>query len=184
MNPEEIKNILETHKKGEISVEDATARLKNLSYENIGFARVDHARAERQGFPEVIFGEGKTLEQTVGIFEKLVARAPNVLITRTSAEVFGEIRNVYTDAEWHEAVQDGIYDPDVPWKPEEPLSLAFNCTSMILQVRAVDTSGNVSPVITRSYKAPFPLSPAPNLTPKPRSPCGRANRRRSKASCT
>lgn len=76
--------------------------MTNDNVENIGFARVDHARAERQGFPEVIFGQGKTRAQTVGIFEKLVARAPNVLVTRTTADVYGELRNVCTEAEWHE----------------------------------------------------------------------------------
>ena len=49
----------------------------------------------------MIFGQGKTREQVIGIFEKLIARAPNVLVTRTTAEVYGELRNVYTDAEWH-----------------------------------------------------------------------------------
>lgn len=93
---------MNSHSKGEISTSDATQRLKNLSYEDIGFARIDHDRASRQGFPEVIFGQGKTREQIVGIFEKLIARSPNVLITRTTADVFGEIRNVYTESEWHE----------------------------------------------------------------------------------
>ena len=101
MNEHEIEEILKSHSAGNLSVTEATERLKNLSYENIGYARVDHARAVRQGFPEVIFGQGKTREQIIGIFEKLVARSPNVLITRTSAEIFGEIRNVDTDAEWH-----------------------------------------------------------------------------------
>jgi NCAIR mutase (PurE)-related protein len=101
MNEREIEEILKAHASGNLTAEQATEGIKNLSYENIGYARVDHARAVRQGFPEVIFGQGKTREQIVGIFERLVARAPNVLVTRTSADVFGEIRNVYTDAEWH-----------------------------------------------------------------------------------
>ena len=101
MNERDIEEILNAHRDGNLSAAQATERLKNLSYENIGYARVDHARAVRQGFPEVIFGQGKTREQIIGIFEKLVARAPNVLVTRTSAEVYGEIRNVFTDAEWH-----------------------------------------------------------------------------------
>lgn len=88
---------------GDLSLENAAVKLKNLSFEDIGFARVDHARASRQGFPEVIFGKGKTPAQIVGIFEKLLAKSPNLLITRASAEVFGEIRNVYSDAEWHES---------------------------------------------------------------------------------
>jgi hypothetical protein len=101
MNSNDIEEILKSHSAGNLSVAEATDRLKNLSYENIGYARVDHARAVRQGFPEVIFGQGKTREQIVGIFEKLIARSPNVRITRTTDEVYGEIRNVFTDAEWH-----------------------------------------------------------------------------------
>lgn len=105
MNTSEIEEILTAHAENEISTADAAEKLKNLSYENVGYARVDHARAARQGFPEVIFGQGKTREQIVGIFEKLAARSPNVLITRTTADVFGEIRNVQTDAQWHEAAR-------------------------------------------------------------------------------
>ncbi|MCD9185413.1 MAG: nickel pincer cofactor biosynthesis protein LarB [Pyrinomonadaceae bacterium] len=105
MNQQRIEEILNAHTEGKISTDEAAQTLRNLSFENIGYARVDHARAERQGFPEVIFGLGKTKEQIVGIFEKLAARAPNVLITRTTAEVFGEIRNIYTDSEWHESAK-------------------------------------------------------------------------------
>jgi pyridinium-3,5-biscarboxylic acid mononucleotide synthase len=101
MNSNDIEEILNSHSKGNLSTEEATEKLKNLSYENIGYARVDHSRAVRQGFPEVVFGQGKTKQQIVGIFEKLVGRSQNVLITRTTAEVFGEVRNVFTDAEWH-----------------------------------------------------------------------------------
>lgn len=101
MKTSEIEKILQGYAAGEISTEKATENLKKLSYEDIGYARVDHARADRQGFPEVILGEGKTKKQISGIFEKIVERAPNVLVTRTNAEVYGEIRNIRTDAEWH-----------------------------------------------------------------------------------
>ncbi len=105
MHESDIAEILAAHMNGAISVEQATEQIKNLSFENIGYARVDHARATRQGFPEVIFGQGKTPSQIVGIFEKLAARSPNVLITRTNAETYGEIRNIFTEAEWHEAAK-------------------------------------------------------------------------------
>src|SRR5688572_31565545 len=105
MNQAEIEKILRAHQAGEIDELAAAEKIKNLSYEDIGFARVDHARAERQGFPEVIFGEGKTSQQICGIFEKLLARRPNVLITRTNNDVYGDIRNIYTDAEWHESAR-------------------------------------------------------------------------------
>ncbi|MBA2621504.1 MAG: nickel pincer cofactor biosynthesis protein LarB [Acidobacteria bacterium] len=103
MKTDDIERILAAHSAGALSTSQATESLKNLSYEDIGYARVDHARAERQGFPEVIFGAGKTRSQIVGIFEKLIERAPNVLITRTDAATFGEVRNVLSETEWHES---------------------------------------------------------------------------------
>lgn len=105
MQNERIEEILASHAKGLISIDDATQAIKNLSYEDIGYAKVDHARATRQGFPEVVFGAGKTREQIVGIFEKLLARSPNILITRTDANTFGDIRNLYTESEWHESAK-------------------------------------------------------------------------------
>ncbi|NJM52186.1 MAG: nickel pincer cofactor biosynthesis protein LarB [Blastocatellia bacterium] len=105
MQNEQIEDILASHAKGLISTTDATQAIKNLSYEDIGYARVDHDRATRQGFPEVVFGAGKTKEQIVGIFEKLLARSPNILITRTDANTYGEIRNLYTESEWHESAK-------------------------------------------------------------------------------
>ena len=105
MNRSDLENILEQFRSGSIANDDALARIQNLAYEDIGYARVDHGRAARQGFPEVIFGQGKTSEQICGIFEKLVARSPNVLITRTTADVYGDVRNIFTDAEWHESAR-------------------------------------------------------------------------------
>ena len=105
MNISDIEKILGEHAAGSVSAEQAAEQIKNLSFEDIGFARVDHARPHRQGFPEVIFGAGKTRSQVVGIFERLVERSPNVLVTRTDADTFGELRNVCTDAEWHESAK-------------------------------------------------------------------------------
>lgn len=105
MNTDEIQKLLAQFKTGDLTDAETADAIKNLSYEDIGYARVDHARADRQGFPEVIFGQGKTPDQIAGIFEKIIARSPNVLITRTTAEVFGQIRNIHTDAEWHESAK-------------------------------------------------------------------------------
>ena len=105
MNTDELNKILAEFKTGDLTETEAASRIQNLSYENIGYARVDHGRASRQGFPEVIFGQGKTPDQVCGIFEKLIERSPNVLITRTTPEVFGQVRNIHTDAEWHESAK-------------------------------------------------------------------------------
>ena len=105
MNADDIRSILDRFKRDDLSADAAAHALKNLSFEDIGYARVDHGRASRQGFPEVIFGQGKTSAQTCGIFEKLIARSPNVLITRTTEHVYGDVRNIFTDAEWHESAR-------------------------------------------------------------------------------
>jgi len=105
MNTADIEAILRSHADGDLSSAEAAAKIKGLSYEDIGYARVDHGRADRQGFPEVILGQGKTREQVVGIFEKLLDRSPNLLITRTTANVYGDIRNIYSEAEWHESAK-------------------------------------------------------------------------------
>ena len=89
MKLSDIEKILRDHASGSLKTDDAAEQIKNLSFEDIGFARVDHARPHRQGFPEVIFGAGKTRQQVVGIFEKLVERSPNVLVTRTDADTYG-----------------------------------------------------------------------------------------------
>jgi NCAIR mutase (PurE)-related protein len=103
MDLNEIERLLAAHKSGELASAETARQIRNLHFEDLGYARVDHARATRQGFPEVVFGAGKTRAQVVGIVESLVQRAPNVIVTHTDEETFGEVRNVVTEAEWHEA---------------------------------------------------------------------------------
>jgi NCAIR mutase (PurE)-related protein len=105
MDLSELERLLAAYKDGELPLKAATQQIQNLHYEDVGYARVDHARATRQGFPEVVFGAGKTRAQVVGIVERLIQRSPNVLITHTDEGTFGEVRNVATDAEWHETAR-------------------------------------------------------------------------------
>lgn len=105
MDISRLGEILHQYKKGKLAERDAITAIKNLSFEDIGYARVDHGRAKRQGFPEVVFGMGKTPEQIAGIFEKIVARSQNALVTRTTREVYGILRNICTEAEWHESAR-------------------------------------------------------------------------------
>ena len=105
MDSKELERLLHSFKNEELSADQAAQQIKNLHFEDIGFARVDHARSTRQGFPEVVFGAGKTREQVVGIVERLAQRSPNVLVTHTDAGTFGEIRNVINEAEWHESAR-------------------------------------------------------------------------------
>jgi NCAIR mutase (PurE)-related protein len=105
MDLQAIEKLVRACQSGELDTEEAARQIRNLHYEDIGYARVDHSRNARQGFPEVVFGAGKTRAQVVGIVERLVKHASNVLVTHTDADTFGEVRNVVTNAEWHEAAR-------------------------------------------------------------------------------
>ena len=105
MSLENIEKLLRAYRQDGIDIHKAARQIADLHYEDIGYARVDHARADRQGFPEVVFGAGKTRGQVVGIVESLAQRTPNVLVTHTDADTFGEVRNIVTEAEWHESAR-------------------------------------------------------------------------------
>src|SRR5262249_17269459 len=81
---------------------DALARLRSLPFEDLGFANIDHHRSLRQGFPEVVFGAGKTVEQVAKIVEAMNKHDHNILVTRTTPEHFQRIKQFAPDAEYHE----------------------------------------------------------------------------------
>src|SRR5262245_22845269 len=86
MNPERLKDLLRQVSAGALSADAALEQLRALPFEDLGFAKVDHHRALRTGFPEVIFGAGKTAEQIIEITRSLTDGAHNVLITRLDPE--------------------------------------------------------------------------------------------------
>lgn len=101
MNRERIKKLLDQVQSGRIGVDEAADKMSNLPYEDIEFARVDHHRDLRLGFPEVILGQGKTPEQITQIAERILTNSSNLLVSRTNAEVFRKIREFAADAEFH-----------------------------------------------------------------------------------
>ena len=86
MDSERMERLLGEVKGGKVSIRQALARLRHLPFEDLGFAKVDHHRSLRQGFPEVIMGEGKTAAEIAAIARALKYRHTNVLITRLSPE--------------------------------------------------------------------------------------------------
>jgi NCAIR mutase (PurE)-related protein len=101
MNRERIKELLEEARAGRIDIDAAADKLAHLPYEDIEFARVDHHRELRMGFPEVIFGQGKTVEQITKIAERILTNSANLLISRTTEEVFESVRALAPGAEFH-----------------------------------------------------------------------------------
>ncbi len=100
-NSNDLKKLLEDVKNGSVDVEHAYKEIKDLPYEDLGFAKVDHHRAIRNGYPEVIYCEGKTINQIVEIVERLMEKNNNILATRASREVYDAISEITCDAEYH-----------------------------------------------------------------------------------
>ena len=88
MNPTDLEKILQQIQTGTLSVEKAMQRLRNLPFEDLSFAHVDHHRHLRCGFPEVIFSPGKTPQQVCDIFQSLVVSGGNVLATRAEPDIY------------------------------------------------------------------------------------------------
>ena len=77
----DVRQLLEAVKKDEIDIDTAVNKLKDLPYEDLGYANIDHHRELRNGFPEVIYCEGKTDEHIIGIVDFLLKKQINVLVT-------------------------------------------------------------------------------------------------------
>ncbi len=99
MDQDKLRDLLEQVKTGLVPVDHAVERMRHMPFEDLGFAKVDHHRALRQGMPEVIFGQGKTPEQVVGIAKSLMSRSQNVLATRVSPEAAEILRAEIPEAE-------------------------------------------------------------------------------------
>ena len=92
MTPEKLRGILESLQAGHSTVDAAVSALRHLPFEDLGYAVVDHHRALRQGVPEVIFSEGKTTEQVIGIAREIAKGGQNVLMTRIDPVKAAEVQ--------------------------------------------------------------------------------------------
>ena len=105
MNQDQLRTLLLEVQQGAVAVPDALHRLRTLPYENLGFASLDHHRALRQGFPEVIFCEGKTVSQVVAIAKTLLLKNNSLLATRVDPAVARALLRVSKRATYHEAAR-------------------------------------------------------------------------------
>ncbi len=102
MTPEEISKMLREVRRGKLTVEDAVDRLRNLPYEDLGYAKIDHHRSLRQGLPEVIFARGKAPAQVEGIVRGMLRNRHNILVTRGDRDLYERLLRLDSKAEFHE----------------------------------------------------------------------------------
>jgi NCAIR mutase (PurE)-related protein len=114
MDQDRLTTLLQAVRAGKLDVPAALGRLKTLPFEDLGFASVDHHRSLRQGFPEVIFGEGKTREHITAIARKLVKKGGPLLATRLSPEAARALLRLDRRAVYHELARTVVIRKGVP----------------------------------------------------------------------
>ena len=101
MNKDEIKNLLEAVKDNKVNIEEAIEKLEDLPFKDLGFAKIDNHREMRVGYPEVIYCEGKTVEQVRDIVKFMVTKNNNILGTRANEEMYNAVKEICKEAEYN-----------------------------------------------------------------------------------
>ncbi len=102
MTEDSIRDLMSLVKDGTVDLDEAVNRLKNLPYEDLGFAHIDHHRTLRKGHPETIFGEGKTVEQITMIAQRMLQGQTNIMVTRVGEEIYHALKRSDDRAEYHQ----------------------------------------------------------------------------------
>lgn len=111
MEKKRIKEVLQSIRDGTLGVEEGLRRLQFLPYEELGFAKVDHHRQLRRGFPEVVFGSGKTAAQINAVVGSLKARRSPVLVTRVSPAIYRQVKRKHSRARYHAEARSIVLTP-------------------------------------------------------------------------
>jgi pyridinium-3,5-biscarboxylic acid mononucleotide synthase len=101
MNPKEVEKLLNDVKNGTTDIGEAMEVLKNFPYTDLGFARIDHHREMRTGYPEIIYCAGKSVEQVREIFRVMAEKENNVIGTRANNEMYEAVRSISPDAVYY-----------------------------------------------------------------------------------
>ncbi|AYO32307.1 nickel pincer cofactor biosynthesis protein LarB [Biomaibacter acetigenes] len=102
MNLENIRELLEDYKNDRVTIDKVIQNLRDLPYEDLGFARIDHHRALRRGVPEVIFCQGKTLHRIIEIVRHMLVKNSVVMGTRADKNIFEEVKKIAPDAKYYD----------------------------------------------------------------------------------
>ena len=110
MDQDRLRKLLDDFKADRLRAEDVMSRLSAMPFEDLGFAKVDHHRALRKGFPEVVFGQGKTPEQIATLASSLLKESDRLLITKATPEAFAKVRDQIPDAVYEETARAIVVD--------------------------------------------------------------------------
>lgn len=154
MNVKEVEKLLNDVKNGETSVDKAMEVLKNFPYTDLGFARIDHHREMRTGYPEIIYCAGKTVEQVKEIVRVMSERENNVIGTRANQEMFEAVKSIIPSAVYYPMARIISVQKKKPETPESSIAIITAGTSdMPVAEEAAITAELLGNKVIRIYDA-------------------------------
>lgn len=126
-----IRELLENIKNERVSVDDAMDKLRDLPFEDLGYAKIDNHRSLRNGYPEVIYCQGKQTEHIVGIVENMMKHDNNILATKANKEVYEAVKKIVPEAVFHEICNIIFIEKKPLEKSEHKILIATGGTSDI-----------------------------------------------------
>jgi NCAIR mutase (PurE)-related protein len=154
MTGKELEKMLIAVSKGTISTEEALEKLRYFPYTDLGFARIDHHREIRTGYPEIIYCAGKTIEQVTEIFRVMSRKENNVIGTRASREMYDEVKKHLPESKFYEEARIISVQNKEPGYPESKIAVITAGTSDIpVAEEAAVTAELLGNKILRIYDA-------------------------------
>jgi len=154
MNIKEVEKLLKDVSKGQTTVDDALKILKDFPYTDLGFARLDHHREMRTGYPEIIYCAGKTVEQVREIFRVMASRENNVIGTRADAVMYEAVKSILPEAHYYEVARIISVQKKKPETPASKIAVITAGTSdMPVAEEAAITAELLGNNVLRIYDA-------------------------------
>jgi len=157
MDRQTVQKLLESLMIGSITMDKALETIASLPYEDIGYARLDHHRHMRTGFSEVVFCQGKTIDQITGIFSKLASHSRPVLGTRADREAYQAVHEILPEAQYFEMARcivipaGGMLEEKEKPKKGSVLVISAGTADMPVAEEAAVTAETMGLNVTRLY---------------------------------
>jgi pyridinium-3,5-biscarboxylic acid mononucleotide synthase len=154
MNAKDVEKLLKEVKSGETSIEEALDVLKNFPYTDLGFARIDHHREMRTGYPEIIYCAGKSIDQVKEIFRVMSEKENNIIGTRANIEMYEAVRSISSDAVYYSMARIISLQKKKPKVPDTRIAIITAGTSdMPVAEEAAITAELLGNNVLRIYDA-------------------------------
>ena len=154
MTVNDLEKLLNDVRSGKKGVSDALSELKYFPYTDLGFARIDHHREVRTGYPEIVYCAGKTVEQVIEIFRVMIKRENNILGTRADESIFNAVKTVFTEAVYYPVARIISIKKKEPVYPETQIAVITAGTSDIpVAEEAAVTAELLGNKVVRIYDA-------------------------------